>query len=42
MSGAKKSPFSPVNCLDKYGKSTFVELTEAEMLDLVNYMESWN
>lgn len=29
-------------CLDKYGKSAFVELTELEMLDLVTYMETWN
>lgn len=29
-------------CHDKYGKSAFVELTPAEMLDLVIYMESWN
>jgi putative DNA primase/helicase len=29
-------------CLDKYGKSAFVDLTEAEMLDLVTYMETWN
>jgi hypothetical protein len=29
-------------CLDRYGKSGFLELTDAEARNLINYMRSWN